>query len=137
MNVHASASGSRRRVLIVDDFRDITAMLEELITMLGHDACAANHGGQALELARGFRPDLVLLDLGMPDPDGFEVCRRLRAEPGGNAMELIAMSGWGHAAAREQAARAGFDQHFLKPITLAKLSALLAAPPRHVPLMVR
>lgn len=133
MRLHASVSGSRRRVLIVDDFGDITAMLAELVTMLGHDVRVANHGTQALALARDFHPDLVLLDLGMPEPDGFEVCRRLRAEPDGSAIELIAMSGWGHPAAREQAAQAGFDRHFLKPITLANLSAMLAAPPRRGP----
>jgi two-component system CheB/CheR fusion protein len=122
-------SVKRRRVLIVDDIRDITAMLGELlVTLLGHEAVIANHGDAAIALAREFHPDLVLLDLGMPDPDGFEVARRLRAQPDGQDMELIAMSGWGHAAAREQAVRAGFDRHFLKPITLAHLTALLAMP---------
>ncbi len=130
MTLDAAGSGSRRRVLIVDDFPDITTMLEELVTMLGHEARVANHGGEAIEIAREFHPDLVLLDLGMPPPDGFEVCRRLRALPDGDAMELVAMSGWGHAAARQQAIEAGFDRHLLKPITLAHLHALLEAPRR-------
>lgn len=124
MNV-MSGVGTHRRVLIVDDFTDITTTLGELVVLLGHEACVANHGDQALELAREFHPDLVLLDLGMPDPDGYEVARRLRAGPDGKHIELIAMSGWGHQAAREQAAQAGFDRHFLKPITLAHLHALL------------
>ena len=123
-----SGTGSSRRVLIVDDITDITTMLGELVTALGHEAWVANHGDQALAIAREFHPDLVLLDLGMPDPDGYEVARRLRADPGGQAIELIAMSGWGHATAREAAARAGFDRHFLKPITIRHLSALLALP---------
>ena len=114
-----------RRVLIVDDVNDITAMLKELITILGHEAWVANHGDQAVALAREFHPDLVLLDLGMPDPDGFEVARRLRAEPGGQSIELVAMSGWGHPRAREQAVQAGFNRHFLKPITIGHLTALL------------
>jgi two-component system OmpR family response regulator len=120
-----SGGGAHRRVLIVDDFSDITATLSELVTLLGHEARVANHGEQAIEIAHEFHPDLVLLDLGMPAPDGFEVARRLRAEPDGASMELIAMSGWGHQAAREQAVQAGFDRHFLKPITLAHLHALL------------
>lgn len=113
-------------MLIVDDVNDITTMLSELITLLGHEARVANHGDQAVVLAREFHPDLVLLDLGMPDPDGFEVARRLRAEPEGKQIELVAMSGWGHSRARERAVQAGFDRHFLKPITVAHLTALLA-----------
>jgi CheY-like chemotaxis protein len=120
--------GSSRRVLIVDDIADITTLLGELVTALGHEAFVANHGEQALSIVREFHPDLVLLDLGMPDPDGYEVARRLRAEPDGHDIELIAMSGWGHASAREEATRAGFDRHFLKPITIRHLSALLALP---------
>lgn len=119
-----------RRVLIVDDFRDITEMLIELVTMLGHKAFGATHGSRAIELARDVHPDLVLLDLAMPEPDGYEVARRLRAEPDGHRIELVAMSGLGHRHAREQAIQAGFDRHFLKPLTLAHLRALLAAPLR-------
>jgi len=121
-----------RRVLIVDDVNDITTTLSELITILGHEVRVANHGDQAVALAREFHPDLVLLDLGMPDPDGYEVARRLRAEPGGKNMELVAMSGWGHPRAREQAVQAGFDRHFLKPITVAHLTALLGRPAQGV-----
>jgi len=121
-------SGLHRRVLIVDDFNDITTMLSELVTVLGHEAAVANHGDQAIALAREFHPDLVLLDLGMPDPDGYEVARRLRAEPDGKDIQLVAMSGWGDAVAREQAVKAGFDRHLLKPLTLAHLNALLATP---------
>lgn len=112
-------------MLIVDDLRDTTAMLSELVTLLGHEARVANHGDQALAVAREFRPDLVLLDLGMPDPDGYEVARRMRALPDGREIQLVAMSGWGHRHAREQAVQAGFDRHFLKPISVAHLHALL------------
>ena len=117
-------------MLIVDDFDDTTTMLCELVTALGHEAAVANRGDEAIELARTFHPDLVLLDLGMPEPDGYEVARRLRAEPDGDAMRLIALSGWGDPAARAAAVAAGFDRHFLKPITLQHLAALLAAPPK-------
>jgi CheY-like chemotaxis protein len=115
-------------VLIVDDFDDIATTLVELVTILGHEARLANRGDLALEVAREFHPDLVLLDLGMPDPDGYEVARQLRAQPDGNEMEIVAMSGWGHRAAREEAVKAGFDRHFLKPITMAHLAALLRSP---------
>jgi CheY-like chemotaxis protein len=119
-----------RRVLIVDDFKDITDTLIELVTMLGHTAIGATHGDRALQMVREFRPDLVLLDLAMPDPDGYEVARRLRAEANGHALEIVAMSGLGHRHAREQAIQAGFDRHFVKPLTLAHLRALLATPTR-------
>jgi CheY-like chemotaxis protein len=125
-----ASRGVQRRVLIVDDVQDITAMLGELVTLLGHEACVANHGSEALERAREFRPDIVLLDLGMPEVDGFEIARKLRAQPDGASIDLIAISGWGHASARHEAVRAGFDRHFLKPITLAHLAALLDNPPR-------
>jgi CheY-like chemotaxis protein len=124
------APGAPRRVMIVDDVHDITAMLSELVTLLGHHACVANHGSRVVELAREFQPDLVFLDLGMPDVDGFEIARRLRAQPGGNVMELVAISGWAHPSAREQAVAAGFDRHYLKPITLAHVTALLGLPPK-------
>jgi CheY-like chemotaxis protein len=117
-----------RRVLIVDDFSDITTLLRELVMVLGHEAAIANHGEQALEVAREFHPDLVLLDLGMPEPDGFEVARRLRAENPDRDIQLVAMSGWGDAAAREEAVKAGFDRHFLKPLTISHLTALLSVP---------
>jgi CheY-like chemotaxis protein len=129
--MNASQVGAQqRRVLIVDDVHDITTMLCELVTLLGHEARVANHGDAVLELARTFHPDLVLLDLGMPDIDGFEIARMLRAEPDGSTLELIAMSGWGHPSARDRAVQAGFDRHFLKPITLAHLTALLGMPPK-------
>jgi CheY-like chemotaxis protein len=114
-----------RRVLIVDDIPDITSTLSELVVMMGHDVRAATHGEQALEVAAEFGPDLVLLDLGMPDPDGFEVARRLRASARGGEIELVAMSGWGHQDARDRAVAAGFDRHFLKPITASHLRAVL------------
>lgn len=117
-----------RRVLIVDDVHDITETLTDLVEVLGHAARCANHGDEAVEVAREFRPDLILLDLGMPDPDGFEVARRLRAQPETRDAEIVAVSGWGHERARAQAIHAGFDRHFLKPLTLAHLRALLASP---------
>ena len=114
-----------RRVLIVDDVIDITEMLNDLVTMLGHQARVATHGERGLAIAREFRPDLVLLDLAMPYPDGYEVARRLRAEPWGRSVELIAMSGLDHRHAREKAIEVGFDRHFVKPLTLSLLRSVL------------
>src|SRR5258705_1754019 len=100
--------GLHRRVLIVDDFNDITTLLSELVIVLGHEAAVANHGDQTIALAREFHPDLVLLDLGMPDPDGYEVARRLRAEPDGKNIQLVAMTGLGDAISREHTVKNSF-----------------------------
>lgn len=110
-----------RRILVVDDNPDITSGMQMLLEILGHQARVAHDGTTALRLAIEFRPDLVLLDLGLPQMDGFEVARELRKQPGGSAIQIIAVSGWGDEASRARSAAAGFDQHWLKPIGLDDL----------------
>src|SRR5689334_2174310 len=88
-----STGGTRRRVLVVDDNIDITESLVELLSLLGHDVRSANSGPAALAIALAFCPDLVLLDLGMPDMDGYEVAGKLREQPGGAAIKIVAVSG--------------------------------------------
>jgi CheY-like chemotaxis protein len=116
----------RRRILVVDDSQDVTLMMSELLAMLGHDVRAANDGPTALAIADEFAPDLVLLDLGMPEMDGYEVAQRLRAQPGGQAIELVAVSGWATGSVRQRAEEAGFNRQCTKPLTLVQLRAILA-----------
>lgn len=114
------------RILVVDDNRDITRATQILLEVLGHTVRVAHDGPTALRIAIEFRPDLVLLDLGLPLMDGFEVARELRKQPGGTALQIIAISGWGDEATRIRSTAAGFDQHWLKPIGLDDLNRYFA-----------
>jgi CheY-like chemotaxis protein len=114
-----------RRVLIVDDNEDVTEMLSMMASSLGHEVRAATNGEAGLVLAATFRPDIVLLDLSMPDPDGFAVATRLRAMTPCAAVHLIALTGWEHAGLEERTAAAGFDRLCRKPVTRVELRELL------------
>ena len=113
------------RVLVADDLRDSADSLGLLIELMGHAVEIAYDGEAALRTAERFRPDIVLLDLGMPKLDGFEVSRRIRATPWGASMRLVAQSGWGQDEDRRRSAEAGFDHHLVKPIDPAALEALM------------
>ncbi|MDN3919480.1 hybrid sensor histidine kinase/response regulator [Roseateles violae] len=112
-------------VLIVDDNHDAADTLAELLGALGARPAIAYSGAQALRLVHEQMPRLAILDLGMPDMDGYELARRLRELPRGADILLVALSGWGQADDRERAAAAGFDRHLLKPAELEQLRALL------------
>jgi PAS domain S-box-containing protein len=105
-----------QRILIVDDNADAAATLEMLLKSLGHETRVVHDGEAALRLARPFRPDVVLLDIGMPGLDGYEVARRLRAMKKGTALRIIAVTGWGQEADRQRSSEAGFDLHLVKPV---------------------
>ena len=94
-------------------------------SFLGHEVEIAYDGEEALRVAERFRPDVVLLDLGMPKLDGFAVCRGIRSAPWGKSMRLVAQSGWGKEEDRRRSAAAGFDHHMVKPIDPAALESLL------------
>jgi PAS domain S-box-containing protein len=114
-----------RRVLVVDDNKDAARSLEMLLRQFGHDVSIANSGNGALELAPAFQPDLVLLDIGMPDLDGYEVARRLRRVPQLSKTRLVALSGYGRDSDRQQSKEAGFDAHLVKPADVQQLRKLL------------
>lgn len=121
----APAPGAQTcRVLVADDLRDATDSLATLLRSLGHAVAVAYDGEQALSVAETFRPDVAILDLGMPGLDGYEACRRIRASAWGAGITLIAQSGWGQAPDRQRARQAGFDQHAVKPIDVAALLAM-------------
>jgi CheY-like chemotaxis protein len=117
----------RRRVLVVDDNADAAATLRMMLEVQGHDACAAYTGPAALEALEQFDAEVVLLDLGMPQMDGFEVARRIRATPRGGEILLVALTGWGQPEDRRRTAEAGFDEHLTKPVDAARLAAMLAS----------
>jgi CheY-like chemotaxis protein len=122
----ATDAGLRLRVLVVDDNRDSADSLTLLIQMKGHDARAAYHGNQAIATTRNFKPDLVLLDLAMPDIDGFALLRSLRELAPQRRVLHAAMTGFGQNTDRERTRAAGFDVHLVKPITMPVLDDLLA-----------
>jgi len=124
-----AVSARWRRVLIVDDNADSTESLALLLARRGHDVRAANDGLRAIELAREFHPDLVLLDIGMPGLNGYETCQRMRKEPWGSGITMVAVTGWGQEQDRRMARSVGFDAHVVKPLDLGVLMSLVATPP--------
>jgi two-component system CheB/CheR fusion protein len=116
----------RRRVVVADDNRDAAESLRLLLELAGHEVRVARDGPGALEVAAEFRPDTLLLDIGMPGLNGYEVARRLRAEPWGRDMVLVAITGWGQEQDKELAKAAGFDHHLTKPVDPERFEALLA-----------
>lgn len=119
------------KVLVVDDNHDAALSLGMLVEMLGHDVRIAYDGVEALQEAGAFRPDLVLLDVGMPRMDGYEACRRLREQPWGAAIRVVAVTGWGQEHDRRRSQQAGFDQHLVKPVAPTEIADILgAAAPR-------
>ncbi len=114
------------RILIVDDNVDAAETLCMLMKSLGErEVHTASSGAQALRAVPELHPDIVLLDLGMPEMDGYEVARRMRNEPWGKKLLLVALSGWGQEEHRRRSKEAGFDQHMTKPADLAALRAVL------------
>lgn len=114
-----------QRVLIIDDDKDTVLILSLLLQAKGYDALTACEGTEALSIAAKERPNVVLLDLGLPGMDGLEVCRRLREEPGGKDLQIIAITGWGRASDTAAAIAAGCDLHLTKPVNFATLQKAL------------
>lgn len=124
-NRNGHAPATPHRILIVDDQRDAARSLAMLLNLTGNKTEIAHDGLEALEVARAFRPEIVLLDIGLPKLDGHEVARRLRQEPRGSEMMLIAVTGWGQEEDRRLSHAAGFDHHLVKPVDYEALLDLL------------
>jgi PAS domain S-box-containing protein len=118
---------AQRRILVVDDNRDSADSLAMLLRLVGHDVRTVHDGRQALVVAAAYRPDLVLLDIGLPGLDGYEVARRLRQEPWIGQTVLVALTGYGGEDDRQQAQAAGFTHHMVKPVDFDSLQQLLLA----------
>jgi CheY-like chemotaxis protein/two-component sensor histidine kinase len=119
----------RRRILIVDDNEDGADSLALLLELRGHETAIARDGLEALDTAERFRPDAVLLDIGLPKLNGYEVCRRIREKPWGRDVVLVAVTGWGQDEHRQRSREAGFDTHMVKPVDQTALAKLLASIP--------
>jgi PAS domain S-box-containing protein len=109
-------AGPSRRVLIADDLKDHADSLALMLRVAGHEVHAVYDGAQAVAIAAAVRPEVVVLDLGMPGVDGYEACRRIREQPEGNGITIIAVSGWGQPQDRKRSRSAGFDRHLVKPV---------------------
>jgi len=127
--VGAPGPAARRRVLVVDDNRDSAVSLAMVLDIMGNDTRTAYDGLEALEVAETFRPEVVLLDIGMPKLNGYDTARRLRAEPWGKHVLLVAQTGWGQEDDKRKSRDAGFDHHLVKPVDPAALEQLLAGLP--------
>lgn len=114
------------RALVVDDNRDSADSLGRLLELWGHEVHLAHDGVAAVDSATKFRPEVVLLDLGLPGMNGYDVCRRIREMDGGDRVLIIAQTGWGQSEDRRLSQEAGFDHHLVKPVNAKVLNALLA-----------
>jgi signal transduction histidine kinase/ActR/RegA family two-component response regulator len=118
--------GHHCRILVADDNRDAAESLGMLLRIMGNEVRVVGDGVEAVEEVAAFRPDLILLDIGMPRMNGYEAARRIREQHWGKEMMLVAVSGWGQEEDKRRAIDAGFDQHLTKPVEAATLQALLA-----------
>jgi CheY-like chemotaxis protein len=118
---------SRCRILVVDDNHDAANSLAKILGLKGNESLAAHDGHEAIQQAAIFRPDVILLDIGMPGLNGYETAKQIRAQPWGKNLLLVALTGWGQDEDRRRSQDAGFDAHIVKPINAATLEKLLAS----------
>lgn len=121
-----AAAAVSLRILVVDDNRDGADSPSEMLGLMGNDTRTAYDGQQAVNMASVFRPDVVLLDIGLPKLNGYETCRLIRQQPWSSGVVLIAITGWGQVKDRERTRNAGFDHHLVKPVDSQALLAILA-----------
>ena len=114
------------KILVADDDQDSAESLAMLIQLMGHDVRAAQSGLAAIDVAEAFRPDLIVLDIGMPGLDGYEVCRRIRQHEWGRAIVIAALTGWSRDEDRDRSEQAGFNHYLIKPVDPKALEELIA-----------
>ncbi len=119
-------AGPKYRILVADDLRDSVDSLALMLRLAGHDVQTAHDGLEAVQAAATSRPDVVLLDIGMPRMNGYEAARHIRQQPWGKDLVLVAVTGWGQEEDRRRTFEAGFNRHLTKPVEPAVLEKLLA-----------
>jgi CheY-like chemotaxis protein len=122
-------ASQRFRILVVDDNHDSALSLAMMLSIMGHDTRTAHDGESAVETAESFLPEVVLLDIGLPKLNGYEVAQRIRAKAWGKSMFLIAVTGWGQEEDRQRSSEVGLNVHMVKPVEPAALERLLAELP--------
>jgi PAS domain S-box-containing protein len=120
-----ATSGPKRRILVVDDNRDGAASLAMLLTVMGNDTRTAHDGLEGVEMAEAYRPDLIVLDIGLPKLNGYDACRRIREQPWAKDIIIVAATGWGQEEDRRRSHDVGFDHHLVKPVDAAEVVRLL------------
>jgi len=118
----------KRKILVVDDNVDGAVTLSVILKHMGHSVRITHDGSSALAVAPEFKPDVVLMDIGMPGMDGYETCERMRAQDWSSGVRIVALTGWGQEEDRRKAKRAGFDQHLVKPVDRQTLMDVLKTP---------
>jgi CheY-like chemotaxis protein len=116
----------RFRILVVDDNHDSALSMAMMLSIMGHETRTAHDGESAVTTAESFLPDVVLLDIGLPKLNGYEVAQRIREKPWGVSMFLIAVTGWGQDEDRERSSEVGLNLHMVKPVEPSALEKLLA-----------
>jgi CheY-like chemotaxis protein len=124
----SAGSGVPKRVLIVEDDDDAREVIGELIDALGHEAVAVASAREAVQRVQEQKLDVALIDLSLPETDGYEVARRIRATLAGAPMRLVALTGYSDASTRKRASEAGFDDFLVKPAQLSALEAIVNMP---------
>jgi CheY-like chemotaxis protein/anti-sigma regulatory factor (Ser/Thr protein kinase) len=122
----ARPAGPRRRILVVDDNRDSAASMAMMLQLTGNEVRTAHDGVEAVEVAEAFRPQAILMDVGMPRLNGYEATRRIREQSWGRSVFIIALTGWGQEGDKLQSKEAGCNGHLVKPVSLADLERLLS-----------
>jgi CheY-like chemotaxis protein len=122
----AVSPAAGRRILVVDDNQDSARSLARLLKLTGHEAHMAHDGGEAVEAAEQHRPEVILLDIGLPVMNGYDVARAIRGRPWGSDVAIVALTGWGQEGDRQRSKDAGIDRHLVKPVDPADLERLLA-----------
>jgi CheY-like chemotaxis protein len=120
-----AANGPGRRILVVDDNKDSARSMAKLLQLRGNEVRTAHDGLEAVEAAKEFRPEVILMDVGMPCLNGYEATHRIRQQPWGQSITIIALTGWGQEGDRVQSREAGCNGHLVKPINFADLEKLL------------
>jgi signal transduction histidine kinase/CheY-like chemotaxis protein len=128
------STGAKHRILVVEDNRDSAESMATLLRLTGNEATVASDGEEAIAAAEKQRPDVILLDIGLPKLNGYDVCRRIRGNPWAKDIFIIALTGWGQKEDRRKSAEAGFDGHLVKPVEHGELMRLLAHQPPQVKL---
>lgn len=121
------------RFLIVDDNKDAAITLAMLLRMSGNETLCAHDGEEAIEKAEIFKPNVILLDIGLPKKNGYEVCRAIKREDWGSHIRILALTGWGQEEDRRKSKEAGFDGHLVKPVDHSRLLSMLADAPKTIP----